>query len=496
MMRILQTLRRRMNGEGGFTIVEAMISITILAVGAFAVAQATMFGLSTTGLSRQKLSSRAAVDQQMEEARALNYDNLVLSDTSPLTHSSDTTNPDYWVDANAQTFDPDGSGPLTAEPIVRVAGASPALAHYQNPLLDGATTYEVYRYVTWVDSPQDGTGEASGTDGNKDGVNEGPHDAKRVTVVVVWNDELGRGNTSLSESSLFSDGQITYKATTLNAAPTVLCPTASVAADKTVTFLANASDSDGSIASVTWDFGDGSPTESHAPEALVTHPYLSDGTYSVVNTATDNGNSIASNSSAGCQVIVSTAATLYGSVLVNSGALYTNSTAVTLTLAKDSGPPPDKISFSNDGSTWSPQVDWATSATWSLVTGDGPKTVYVRFYSCSPSCVLLGQASGAITLDALAPGTPTSFAKSNTTITGANTTITFTWVAPVGVTDLGGYRVYRRLITSTGAYSLVCDTASTTCSDTHKKTDTYEFYIVAYDLATNVSAASTPHLTG
>ena len=64
------------------------------------------------------------------------------------------------------------------------------------------------------------------------------------------------------------------------------------------------------------------------------------------------------------------------------------------------------------------------------------------------------------------------------------------------MTDLGGYRVYRRLITSTGAYSLVCDTASTTCSDTHKKTDTYEYYIVAYDLATNVSAASTPHLTG
>ena len=82
-----------MNGEGGFTIVEAMISITILAVGAFAVAQATMFGLSTTGLSRQQLSSRAAVDQQMEEARALNYDNLVLSDTNPLTHSADATNP-------------------------------------------------------------------------------------------------------------------------------------------------------------------------------------------------------------------------------------------------------------------------------------------------------------------------------------------------------------------------------------------------------------------
>jgi len=102
-MHMMQMLRRRLNGEGGFTIVEAMISISILAVGAFAVAQATIFGLSTTGLARQKLSSRAAVDQQMEEARALNYANLVLSDSSPITHSADTVNPDYWVNANAQT---------------------------------------------------------------------------------------------------------------------------------------------------------------------------------------------------------------------------------------------------------------------------------------------------------------------------------------------------------------------------------------------------------
>ena len=42
--------------------------------------------------------------------------------------------------------------------------------------------------------------------------------------------------------------------------------------------------------------------------------------------------------------------------------------------------------------------------------------------------------------------------------------------------------MYKRLITSTGAWTLVCDTSSTTCSDTHKKTDTYEYYVVAYDL--------------
>ena len=69
--------------------------------------------------------------------------------------------------------------------------------------------------------------------------------------------------------------------------------------------------------------------------------------------------------------------------------------------------------------------------------------------------------------------------------------------APAVPTDLGGYRMYKRLITSSGAWTLVCDTSATTCSDTHKKTDTYEYYVVAYDLATNVSANSaTPNPTG
>ena len=151
----------------------------------------------------------------MEEARALNYDNLVLSDSSPLTHSADTTNPDYWVERERSDLRSRwDAGALAAEPLVRVAGASPALQHYQNPLLDGATTYEVYRYVTWVDSPQDGTGAMpTHADGNHDGISDANgQDAKRVTVVVVWNDQLGRGDTSLSESSLFSDGQIVYKA--------------------------------------------------------------------------------------------------------------------------------------------------------------------------------------------------------------------------------------------------------------------------------------------
>src|SRR3954451_5409134 len=502
MMHISEKVRRRLAGDDGFTLVEAMVSITILAVGAFTIAQAMIFGLGSTGLSRQRLASRAALDQQMEEARALNYDNLVLSDSSQLTHSSNTINPDYWVNQTNQTYDPDGSGSMSPEDIVRVSGASPALSHYQNPYSNGGTTYEVYRYVTWYDSPQDGTGSSDAADGNNNGVSDASgHDAKRVTVVVVWTNNVTSQSSSLSESSLFSDGQINYKAPTANAAPTVSCPTSTIS-DKTVTFTAVASDSDGSIASVSWDFGDGTTGTGTA----VKHKYASYAayagyaTYTVINSVVDNGGSTANNSASTCHVTtanpVSGNGGPDGTVKINGNATYTNSTSITLTLAKSGGGPnPATMKFSNDNSTWLGPFAWSPWSAWTLTTGDGTKTVYARFYDSSG---LFGAVvNDTIILDTTAPGAPTAFHKTTATISGANTTVTLVWTAPVGVTALGGYRMYKRLITSTGAWTLVCDTSTTTCTDIHKKTDTYEYYVVAYDLATNICANSaTPNPTG
>jgi PKD domain len=462
-----------------------------------------IFGLEATGLSRQRLASRAALDQQMEEARALNYDNLVLSDSSPLTHSANTSNPNFWVNTSNQTYDPDGSGSLSPETIVRVSGASPALAHYQNPYVNGETTYEVYRYVTWYDSPQDGTvgvGTGDAADGNSNSVSDANgHDAKRVTVVVVWRNDVSGQSSSLSESSLFSDGEITYKAPAKNNAPIVSCPTTSISG-LAVTLTAVATDTDGTIASYSWS-GSGGLT---GTGASLSYTYGASGTYSVVTSVVDNGGSTASNSAAGCTVTVTNPGGLgnggpNGTIVINSNSLRTNTTAVTLTLTK-SGPAPDTYKISDDGTTWSPAFAWGTGAStthaWTLPTGaDGTRTVYVRFYDNTGKYGDV--ASDQITLDMTAPGAPTAFHKVSSTTTGANTTVVLGWTAPVGVTDLGGYRMYHRLITSTGAWTLVCDTSSTTCSDTHKKTDTYEYYVVAYDLATNVSANSaTPNPTG
>jgi type II secretory pathway pseudopilin PulG len=489
----------RLRDEEGFTLVEAMAALSILTIGIFAVAQALTAGLATTGLSRQRLAARAALDQQMEDARTLNYDNLVLSDPSPLAHSATSTNPDYWVDQSAETYDPDGTGSLSAEPLIRVAGASPALQHYQNPLVVGSTTYTVYRYVTWVDVPDNGCVTVTVQCGSSTLDPGTGHDEKRVTIVVTWNDVLGLGPTSQSQSSLFTDGKIAYKAPAKNIPPVVSCPSASFdpGDSRIVTFTSVASDPDGTIASVGWTFGPGGAT---ASGATVTHTFPGYSTYSVVNNVVDNGGGTATNAALNCSVttpnpLAGNGGPENGTMQITNGATYTNSTVVTLNIGKNGGSSPNSMAFSNDGATWSASQPYGSSTSWTLLSGDGTKTVWARFFDSSGR---YGTAViDTIILDTVAPGVPTAFQVVSTSTGGSNKTVNLGWTAPAGVTDLGGYRMFRRLITSTGSFSLVCDTSATTCSDTHKKTDTYEYYVQAYDLATNVGPQSaTPNPTG
>lgn len=86
-----------------------------------------------------------------------------------------------------------------------------------------------------------------------------------------------------------------------------------------------------------------------------------------------------------------------GSLQINGGAEYTNTTQVTLTLtAFDSGSGVSQIRLSNDGNwanaNWEPA---ASTKAWNLSSGDGVKTVYYqiqdyvgKLYACSASIVL------------------------------------------------------------------------------------------------------------
>ena len=486
---------RLLRDERGFTMIEALAAGMILAVGSFAVAQSLNFGLRSSGLARNKLAAQAAAEQQMELARLLNYDSQVLSDTSPIPHSTDPTNPDYWVDAGAQTYDATGTGCATCyESIVRSPGASPSLNHLQTPVVTGNTTMDVYMYVTWVDSPLDGSGASDKSDGNQDGTNDANgHDQKRVTVVIRWTD---RGQVkTLKNSSLFSDGKVTYHPSSsggLNQSPSVSCPTTS-SNGRNASFTADATDSDGFIAQVDWSFGDGTTLTNGG--ANQTHQYSADGTYTVRNTVWDNGGASASNTALNCAITVTgnggSGSLGSGSVVLASGAAYTTTTQITLTLSGPNGS--TKMQFSDDGAEWGSLKDYATSAIYTLPTGDGSKTVYVRFLDASGNTS--PTASDTVILDTGRPGAPRTVTASRAS---NKKSATLSWLAPSpSPSDLAGYQIWRRPTTQT-SYTQITNCAfssATSCVDPGLTNGTsYEYYILAVDNAGNQSVQSN-HVT-
>jgi hypothetical protein len=86
-----------------------------------------------------------------------------------------------------------------------------------------------------------------------------------------------------------------------------------------------------------------------------------------------------------------------GTVAINNGALFTNSTAVTLTLSATNA---SQMCVSNDNSAWSSWETYATTKNWTILSTEGAETVYVQFRD---SGNLTSTASASITLDVTPP---------------------------------------------------------------------------------------------
>jgi len=92
-----------------------------------------------------------------------------------------------------------------------------------------------------------------------------------------------------------------------------------------------------------------------------------------------------------------------GTILINNGDEYTDSTSVTLTLSASDSSGVSKMKFSNDGASWSGEEDYATSKSWTLPTGDGPKTVYVQYKDNADNWSGLTSISDTIILETAPP---------------------------------------------------------------------------------------------
>lgn len=126
-----------------------------------------------------------------------------------------------------------------------------------------------------------------------------------------------------------------------------------------------------------------------------------------------------------------------GSISINSGAAYTNSTSATLTLScTDADTGCSQMQFSNDNTNWSIAEAYATSKSWTLDSGDGTKAVYVRFKDTAGNWS--GAFSASIALDTTIPvvsaGTnKTTNASFTQTATATDTnSMTYSWTKQSG----------------------------------------------------------------
>jgi PKD repeat protein len=135
-------------------------------------------------------------------------------------------------------------------------------------------------------------------------------------------------------------------------------------------------DSDGLIVQYEWDWEtDGVFDEAYNSSAIVFHTYTYQGYYTVTLRVTDNTGLTNTYSD---EIIVD-ATPPEGSIQINNEETYTKSTSVTLSLTStDATSGVYQVRFSNDGSTWSSWESPSATKDWSLISGDGAKTVYYQ----------------------------------------------------------------------------------------------------------------------
>jgi PKD repeat protein len=147
-------------------------------------------------------------------------------------------------------------------------------------------------------------------------------------------------------------------------------------------------------ASWSWNLGDGAGTSSQRSHY---YTFNSLGRYTV----TENISGLSGNHSAS-RIITTDIYAPSGSVIINGGEVTTFSTAVTLTLsATDNSGFVAFMRFSNDDSIWSTWEPFSTSRAWTLISGDGVKTLYVQFKDAAEN--VSSVVSDTITLDTSPP---------------------------------------------------------------------------------------------
>lgn len=307
------------------------------------------------------------------------------------------------------------------------------------------------------------------------------------TVYVWWKDSLG--NTSASPVT----DTIVYDTT----APSNGTATATGGSGTVAVAWSGFSDAGAGIASYKVVYSTSSTPSScssgttaySGSDAGFTHSGLTNGTtYYYRVCAVDAAGNTSTGASVSGRPAPEMDAPTGGSVVINGGSEWTNSSATTLTLSASDASGVSQMCISNS-STCSSWVTYATSKAWTITASAGTRTVYVWFkdaYGNTTSSAV----TDTIGYDATAPsnGTPTGSASS-----GA---VGLSWT---GYSDAGSGIASYKVVYSTSSSPSSCSTGTTaytgtSTSYTHSglaNGTTYYYRVCAVDTAGNTSTGST-----
>lgn len=178
--------RLRPSDEGGFTIVELMAALSVLAIGFFSLAGALGIGFREVALGRQRQTATEIGNGRIEHLRNVPYEAVGLS--SQPTYDADPDKPDHFVSGDNTQYDVSGDGDFE-DLIVDDAGGQ--VLHLEDPVTVGKTVMEVWQYVTWFDQP---------------------NNVKRLTVVIVYKPVAASGRARMVRvSTFFTPGTVTVE---------------------------------------------------------------------------------------------------------------------------------------------------------------------------------------------------------------------------------------------------------------------------------------------
>ncbi|MEM3101742.1 MAG: M4 family metallopeptidase [Candidatus Nitrosotenuis sp.] len=181
-----------------------------------------------------------------------------------------------------------------------------------------------------------------------------------------------------------------------------------------------------------------------------------------------------------------------GSISINGGAVYTNTTTVTLSLScSDTGSGCYQMRFSNDLGSWSAWEPYASTKTWVINSGQGSHDVDVQFKDNAGNVTTEWAIWDSITLDTISPtdGTLSAIA--------GDGQVSLSWSGFSDATS--GIGNYKLVYSTTGTPNSNCTTGTQIyygagTSYTHTgltNGTTYYYRVCAIDNAGNTSSGAT-----